>query len=169
MLPNRSLLIGQKLVENAKIKTFKCDILSNFQTMCKGVKSSEMQLIQTSRVARTYFDAFSHLMRYRISTRSRNWHLKVYQWYLKREYVHIGEKTVSWEPLKEERLDVLCNTAAVWMDAICKVYLLRTYHIWASFWPKQICMIGILFSIYFSSIFLRTKEFMATNDVSKTP
>ena len=33
VLPDRSLLIGQKLVENAKIKTFKCDILSNYQTM----------------------------------------------------------------------------------------------------------------------------------------
>ena len=32
MLPDRSVLIGQKLVENAKIKKFKCDILSNFQT-----------------------------------------------------------------------------------------------------------------------------------------
>ena len=31
VLPDRSVLIGQKLVENAKIK--KCDILSNFQTM----------------------------------------------------------------------------------------------------------------------------------------
>ena len=29
-----SVLIGQKLVENAKIKKLKCDILSNFQTMC---------------------------------------------------------------------------------------------------------------------------------------
>ena len=35
MLPDWSLLIGQKLVENAKIKNFKCDILSYFQTMCK--------------------------------------------------------------------------------------------------------------------------------------
>ena len=33
VLPDRSLLIGQKLVENARIKKFKCDILSNFQTM----------------------------------------------------------------------------------------------------------------------------------------
>ena len=33
MLPDRSVLIGQKLVENAEIKKFKCDILSNFQTM----------------------------------------------------------------------------------------------------------------------------------------
>ena len=30
VLPDRSVLIGQKLVENAKIKTFKCDIFSNF-------------------------------------------------------------------------------------------------------------------------------------------
>ena len=35
MLPDRSVLIGQKLVENAKIQKFKCDILSNFQTMWK--------------------------------------------------------------------------------------------------------------------------------------
>ena len=35
MLPERSVLIGQKLVENAKIQKFKCDILSNFQTMCR--------------------------------------------------------------------------------------------------------------------------------------
>ena len=33
LLPDRSVLIGQKLVENAKIQKFKCDILSNFQTM----------------------------------------------------------------------------------------------------------------------------------------
>ena len=34
VLPDRSVLIGQKLVENAKIQKFNCDILSNFQTMC---------------------------------------------------------------------------------------------------------------------------------------
>ena len=33
VLPDRSVLIGQKLVENAKIKKLKCDILSNFQAM----------------------------------------------------------------------------------------------------------------------------------------
>ena len=32
ILPDRSLLIGQKLVENVKIH--KCDILSKFQTWC---------------------------------------------------------------------------------------------------------------------------------------
>ena len=32
VLPDWSVLIGQKLVENAKIKEIKCDILSNFQT-----------------------------------------------------------------------------------------------------------------------------------------
>ena len=37
VLPDRSVLIGQKLVENAKIEKFKCDILSNFQTMCKDL------------------------------------------------------------------------------------------------------------------------------------
>ena len=35
VLPDMSVLIGQKLVENAKIKKFHCDILSNFQTMCE--------------------------------------------------------------------------------------------------------------------------------------
>ena len=30
MLPDRSVLIGQKLVENAKIEKFKCDILADF-------------------------------------------------------------------------------------------------------------------------------------------
>ena len=34
VLPDRAVLIGQKLVKNAKIQKFKCDILSNFQTMC---------------------------------------------------------------------------------------------------------------------------------------
>ena len=35
VLPDRSILTGPKLVENAKIKKkFKCDILSNFQTKC---------------------------------------------------------------------------------------------------------------------------------------
>ena len=33
MLPDLSVLIGQNLVENAKIHKFKCDILINFQTM----------------------------------------------------------------------------------------------------------------------------------------
>ena len=34
-LPDRSVLIGQKLVENAKIEKFKCDILGDFQTLCE--------------------------------------------------------------------------------------------------------------------------------------
>ena len=34
MLPDMSTLIRQKLVENAKTKKLKCDILSNFHTMC---------------------------------------------------------------------------------------------------------------------------------------
>ena len=33
VLPDKSVLIRQKLMKNAKIKKFKCDILSNFQTM----------------------------------------------------------------------------------------------------------------------------------------
>ena len=38
VLPDRSILIEQKLVENAKIEKFKCDILSDFQTMCRSSK-----------------------------------------------------------------------------------------------------------------------------------
>ena len=34
-LPDRSILIGQKLVENAKTEKFKWDIFAYFQTMCK--------------------------------------------------------------------------------------------------------------------------------------
>ena len=41
VLPDRSVLIGQKLVENDKIQKFKCDILSNFQTMWKRKKPFE--------------------------------------------------------------------------------------------------------------------------------
>ena len=33
VLPDRLILMRQKLVENAKIEKIKCDILSNFQTM----------------------------------------------------------------------------------------------------------------------------------------
>ena len=37
MLPDRSILIGQKLVENDKIQKFKCDILGDFQTLCASL------------------------------------------------------------------------------------------------------------------------------------
>ena len=33
VLPDRSHLIGQKLLENAKIEKLKCDIFSYFQTL----------------------------------------------------------------------------------------------------------------------------------------
>ena len=36
VLPDRSVLIGQKLVKNAKIQKFKWDILGDFQTMWSG-------------------------------------------------------------------------------------------------------------------------------------
>ena len=35
VLPDRSVLIGQKLVKNATIQKFKCDMKSNFQTLWK--------------------------------------------------------------------------------------------------------------------------------------
>ena len=37
MLPDKSLLLGQKLLENAKIDKFKCDILSG-QKFIKNAK-----------------------------------------------------------------------------------------------------------------------------------
>ena len=39
-LPDRLILIGQKLVKIANIKKLKCDILSNFQTLCPIEKFS---------------------------------------------------------------------------------------------------------------------------------
>ena len=47
MLPDRSILIRQKLVENAKIQKFKCNILSHFQT----IFSSEQVLEMVTRLA----------------------------------------------------------------------------------------------------------------------
>ena len=41
VLPDRSILIGQKLAENAKIKNFKWDILIYFQTLCPFLVSDE--------------------------------------------------------------------------------------------------------------------------------
>ena len=41
VLPDRSILTGQKLVKNAKIQKFKCHILSNFQTLWSRLKSSK--------------------------------------------------------------------------------------------------------------------------------
>ena len=37
MLPDKPLLIGQKLIENAKIEKFRCDILGDFQTLCSSL------------------------------------------------------------------------------------------------------------------------------------
>ena len=37
MLPDRSILVGQKLAENAHIGKFKCDILGDFETLCDAI------------------------------------------------------------------------------------------------------------------------------------
>ena len=52
MLPDRSILIGQKLVENAKIAKFKCDILGDFQTLC--VRSSAFYDLIFSQIDQTF-------------------------------------------------------------------------------------------------------------------
>ena len=44
VLPDRSLFNRKKLVENAKIKESKCDILSHFQTICTIGKVVKMRL-----------------------------------------------------------------------------------------------------------------------------
>ena len=46
VLPDRSILIRQKLMENDKIEKFKWDILGNFQTLCLGQKSVALQAMQ---------------------------------------------------------------------------------------------------------------------------
>ena len=40
MLPDRSLLVGQKMVENAKIQKFKCDILIKISSNVQKVEKS---------------------------------------------------------------------------------------------------------------------------------
>ena len=44
MLPDRSILIRQKLVETAKIVKLKCDILVDFQTLCSIVSRQNFSL-----------------------------------------------------------------------------------------------------------------------------
>ena len=45
-LPDRSVLKGQKLVENAKIQKFKCDILIDFQTLWQVPGFLQVQIRQ---------------------------------------------------------------------------------------------------------------------------
>ena len=50
-----SVLIGQKMVENAKIQKFKCDIFGDFQTMCSGFGSGftrGQEFLSGSRICR---------------------------------------------------------------------------------------------------------------------
>ena len=46
LFPDRSVLIGQKLVENANIQKFRCEILSNFQTMWDAKAVDDMPVPQ---------------------------------------------------------------------------------------------------------------------------
>ena len=45
-LPDRLALIGQKLVENAKIEKFKCDVLGDFQTLCLWISVLEQSSVR---------------------------------------------------------------------------------------------------------------------------
>ena len=42
VLPDRLFVIRQKLMENAKIEKCKCDILGDFQTLCKSVEINKV-------------------------------------------------------------------------------------------------------------------------------
>ena len=48
-LPDRPVLKVQKLVENAKIQKFKCDILGDFQTLWEG-KVVALESLQEARL-----------------------------------------------------------------------------------------------------------------------
>ena len=50
VLPDMSILIGQKLVENANIKKLKCDIFSNLQTMCLSKNLPKNQVGEIKRI-----------------------------------------------------------------------------------------------------------------------
>ena len=55
-------MIGQKLAENAIIKTFKCDILSTFQTMCnESNKLKKVSLLNLSSYCRLHRRSFKPL------------------------------------------------------------------------------------------------------------
>ena len=56
VLPDRSVLIGQKLVENAKIQKFKCDILSNFETFFLPYQTSRVLPVGTDN-----FEYYKHI------------------------------------------------------------------------------------------------------------
>ena len=47
LLPDRSVVIGQKLVGNAKIQKIKSDILSHFPTLCINLYLSLFDILQT--------------------------------------------------------------------------------------------------------------------------
>ena len=57
-LPDRSVLIGQKLVESAKIQKFKCDILGDFQTLCGGFFRAKIQKCQLFHFFTSFFLAW---------------------------------------------------------------------------------------------------------------
>ena len=44
VLPDKPLLIGQKLMKNAKVEKFKCGIFSNFQTMYIFILDSKIHI-----------------------------------------------------------------------------------------------------------------------------
>ena len=54
VLPDRSLLIRQKLVENAKIVKFKCNIFESFSNMCNEMRSFWTIFVHCVRTKKRY-------------------------------------------------------------------------------------------------------------------
>ena len=65
VLPDRLVLIGQKLVENSKIPKFKCDILSNFQTLWCSRKQTSKNVAAFCHIKRKWI--FNGAFYYQIS------------------------------------------------------------------------------------------------------
>ena len=54
-LPDRSVLIGQKLAENAKMANFKCDILGDFQTLWDRVSFPKVPWSGNNQLSKVAF------------------------------------------------------------------------------------------------------------------
>ena len=60
MLPDKSILKGQKLVENAKIEKLKCDILSDFQDNDFSQINEKVSFKIASEASYVYFLSDKH-------------------------------------------------------------------------------------------------------------
>ena len=105
VLPDRSVLIGQKLVENANIQKFKCDILSNFQTMwCIGIRSWYLAL--RAQHSNHYTTLYVLMSSHPTPLKVHNW-IRIPKWLRNNKHPLLFVWIANWKcPLKEE--DALC-------------------------------------------------------------